>query len=519
MALIKVMLVDDEIMAIEDIITLIDWEENGFEIVATTTSSQKALDLFHIYHPDVVFLDIKMPVIDGLELSSRLLKIDDTIKIVLLTAYKDFKYAKRAVELGVVNYLVKHEINKSSLKVQLRKIKNELLNQYEMNKIIKNQFLINILKGEDIEQWPLQSSVDFYCNSNNEYGLIIIKQDMPYLLKYFSDQEIQFSQFVEMENITHPKHLSSIDLLDYKNALVVLLLFEHIKSWQEKKDLLYKVAVSIMNNLKKMYPETTFSTIISRTFCNIKDMSTIFLNSYNLLANTMILKKSTFIYQNDHPRDTKKRYIKADQLVDNVLNKEGIDEVVVELEKAFETIGTFPDYNILSSFISSLLEYIEEMRREYGIPSLRELYKKGYLKLQQYTLDELKDWFIQQFQQLQNLKDPDFYTYTQKVQQAIMFIEKSYHLQIIRKDLADHLGISQVYISQLFKKETGKTFLDYLTHYRIKMAKNLLQNSDERVYVIAESVGYSSSQYFSQVFLKETGKSPLEYREEGVLDD
>lgn len=199
------------------------------------------------------------------------------------------------------------------------------------------------------------------------------------------------------------------------------------------------------------------------------------------------------------------------------MDKKSIEDIILEIKKSFNVIGSYSYNSILGSFVSNLLKHVEKVRVESELPSLKDLYQNGNLKLKEHTLAEVKDWFIQQFKQLENLMDPDFYDYCHKVQQAILYIKKNYKLQITRKDIADYLGISSVYISQLFKKETQRTYLDYLTQYRINMAKDLLLNTEKKVYEIAESVGYTSSQYFSQVFYKETGQTPLDYREEGVI--
>lgn len=98
---IKEMIVDDEILAIEDLEQLIPWRQHGFEIVATATSSRKALELFEKYRPQIIFADIRMPVMDGLEFSRRVLAYRYPVGIVLLTAYKDFEYAQQAVAIGV----------------------------------------------------------------------------------------------------------------------------------------------------------------------------------------------------------------------------------------------------------------------------------------------------------------------------------------------------------------------------------------------------------------------------------
>ncbi|RKX71270.1 MAG: hypothetical protein DRP60_15085, partial [Spirochaetes bacterium] len=106
--LVSVMLVDDEIMALNNLKNLIDWEEAGYTIVASETNPRNALESFHKYRPQIVLVDIMMPVMNGLELSREIFALNIPVRILILTSYKDFLYAKEAVEIGISNYLVKH---------------------------------------------------------------------------------------------------------------------------------------------------------------------------------------------------------------------------------------------------------------------------------------------------------------------------------------------------------------------------------------------------------------------------
>ena len=113
--LISVMIVDDEKLMLEDLSTMIDWEAYGYQIIATAFNGKQALRKYREYHPQVIFTDIRMPFMDGIEMISEIRKTDEKVSIVLLTAYEDFSYAKAAIRLGITEYVIKSEITENSL--------------------------------------------------------------------------------------------------------------------------------------------------------------------------------------------------------------------------------------------------------------------------------------------------------------------------------------------------------------------------------------------------------------------
>ena len=123
---IPVMIVDDEKLALEDFSTLVDWDALGFQIVAKAFNGKQALSRFQQYHPQIVFTDIKMPIIDGIVLCQELRKLDADVKLLLLTAYEDFVYAKAAISLGVTDYIIKSEINRRSLTAKLVTLREQI---------------------------------------------------------------------------------------------------------------------------------------------------------------------------------------------------------------------------------------------------------------------------------------------------------------------------------------------------------------------------------------------------------
>ena len=142
MDMISVMIVDDEYIVREDLKTLIDWEKEGFQIVAEAENGVRGLGMYRQFRPQLIFADIKMPVMDGLAMSQKILEENPETKIILLTAYSDFDYARKAMEQEIHSYLLKHEIDEESLIRELGRVKeviegNELRWRKERSRLIR----------------------------------------------------------------------------------------------------------------------------------------------------------------------------------------------------------------------------------------------------------------------------------------------------------------------------------------------------------------------------------------------
>ena len=125
-----------------------------------------------------------------------------------------------------------------------------------------------------------------------------------------------------------------------------------------------------------------------------------------------------------------------------------------------------------------------------------------------YCAADIQSWFINTFKKIITINRNQ---YSNRIQNAIQYIHTHYDQDLTMEEVAKNLGISCIYLSKLFKKETGQTFLEYLTNYRMERAKYILSKGDYKVYEVAEQVGYKTSQYFSSVFRKNTGMNPSDY--------
>jgi YesN/AraC family two-component response regulator len=532
---IPVMIVDDEILAVEDLQNLIPWGQYGFEIVATATNSQKALDLYQKYHPRILFVDIRMPVMDGLELSRRIRLLGHPVKIILLTAFKDFDYARQALEIGVANYLLKHDINEASLLRELSKLKSELQNESRQNSILRQQFLRKILlHGEIPEDKGGLAGFKLAELSRGRLGLLLVARDVPYLEEFETHHPKGPVGMMDLENMELPEGIDWIEGVDLDGSkFMVITGMKKTNSHSEERDRLYQLALHLQRELKrtaletvlKTAPKTTprtgresFSIVIPGTCAGFGEVTPLYQKAAKTLDYLVFWGGEKILFAEDlpvsagpepvDPAPVLKRIPRMLQEADYPSIQEAIRELFNQILSPWDPAG-------LRTICNELIFSLEHCRKEHNLPTLEELFKRSRLDtFGLYSVAELQSWFIEQFrltmEQIQKLK---FGNYSKKVQQAVQQIHQYYPQDMSVDTVAEALGISGVYLSQIFKKETGQTFLEYLTEYRIGVARDLLERGGYKIYEVAGMVGYKTSQYFSQVFRKVTGMVPADCRE------
>lgn len=162
--MLKVLLVDDEILALEDIQAMVDWEKLGYEIVGATTSTRRAVELYQEHFPHLLITDIVMPAKSGVELGRELLAYGRPLKIFFLTSYQEFSYAKEGIRLGVSEYLVKSELDAESLGAALRRAKEEIEGgvfcEDRIKELIKE---LTNMSSDELRQAEGQIQDLFYC--------------------------------------------------------------------------------------------------------------------------------------------------------------------------------------------------------------------------------------------------------------------------------------------------------------------------------------------------------------------
>ncbi len=517
---LKVMIVDDEILAVKDLVGLISWEERGFLIAATATNSAKALELYQLHYPHIIFIDIRMPIMDGLQLSQQIFALGQPVKIVLLTAYRDFDYAKKALEIGVSNYLLKHDINETTIIKELDKLRRELTEEAERDRILRQRYFRNLLEGKETDTAGWVQKKALPCGEK-EYTLSLIVPNHPFL-EQFRVSDSSPIEPADFDNINFPEFVAEYDILSINGHFVLIFTVKRTNSLSETRERMLALAALIQSSIQSQSRETC-SIILTKTCPDPVGLASLYQKALTILPYLVFFHRGKVIYSEDFPVIVQKN---SPNPADDIFTELSDSLAHLDLDRICRLIGDLfhqaadPVLNPeeLRKSVNHLLYLLELFQKQNHLPAVSEKYPGGVPNpLSGYTCDELYNGFLKEFSaaveqvNMQNSK-----VFSKKTKLALQYIHQHYAEDLTVDKVAEELGFSGVYLSQIFKKETGRTFLEYLTDYRIETAKNLLQNGDYKVYEVAEIVGYKTSQYFSQVFRKVTGVYPIDYRERGT---
>jgi two-component system response regulator YesN len=514
MSNIKVMIVDDEILAIEYIRGLIDWTKSGYEIVATQTQPLKVAECIRKTRPDLIMIDIVMPGMDGLELSKRLLLEFPYLKIILLTSYKDFEYAKTAIKLGVSNYLVKHELDALSLQEELHRLKQELQSERQKQHDELETLLLHWFRGEQLHQiLPLQVLISWH----KQWQIILLKANTAFSwLEPLSNEDHREWKKVNFKNELRSDSSQQLLLAIPIQQRFVLLLYgiTDIVSIKKQKELLETELLFVKNILGEINPTTYSSALVSQV-SKIENIPYMIKAAFDQLELSFFYgAEEVFrIGQENDFRPVQVQAYEEDYELIKLLMQDGryeeaakaIEALFVRLRHGYDVSGLRRACTELYTLLNR--QYISLIGTSLASQVEQEIIAAPYFS----SYDELLDWFsivIQRFVDI-NLEKKGL---SRKVRTALEYVELHYadrEFQIER--LAQELGVSSDHLRHLFKEELGLTLHDKLTEIRIQHAKRLLRVGKLKVYQIAECVGYRESRYFSQVFRKHTGFTPQEY--------
>lgn len=246
--MIKILLVDDEVLAMEYIQHMYNWEEHGFCIVGCASSGKKALELYEVHRPQVVISDIKMIGMDGLELAMRLKKTNPNIIVILLSAYKDFDYAKQGIQYGVDSYLVKHELDETVLVQELKKVKGLLIKNDKKEKIYQKYFMNQLIYNADID--TLDRS-----NLSNRVFLIMLHRNYSFEKGAFRELPLNVDEMEPVHRVIEDTLDQTIfyvaDVKITSNNWIVLYRIENEVSKYKVNTLIEEKSKRICDTLKK----------------------------------------------------------------------------------------------------------------------------------------------------------------------------------------------------------------------------------------------------------------------------
>lgn len=504
----RIVVVEDEIRIREGLCRLIGKISPEYEVVGQAENGREGFDAVLATNPDLIITDVKMPVMDGIDMLKLLEEGKKHKKAIILSAYSEFAYAQQAIILGVSEYLIK-PITVDALTKSLKRIEEQFEQEKKMNPMTLGS-LENILGGVIFGGLTADRYLLSYLQEKYRiYDDTIFAQVYFRLHKNNSDQkEILKDRIISM--IDKINNLESHMVIP-QNEQDILIVIYGFDAEQKLVDVLSKaiglfnkgnigVSVSVgwtqgIESLKAKYQEISQSMEWGIVLGDDVVIDSEKLRSFYAVPYTYPIKIENDMKTSICSNELRKIYRQKEIFIDYFKNKhyapKGIKEsyirfvwAIINISKEIDMIdyGGINVQKILDN-INNAVSY-SELERE-----LNALI--GMIKAPE-----------------NNIQD----TISLTVNRAKRLIYEFYQSGISLEEIADKLGITPEYLGTLFREKTGLNFTAYMRNYRIGKAKELLIGTQMKLYEIALNVGYSDPKYFSRVFKECTGMLPAEYR-------
>ena len=530
MDLYKVILVDDEEEVREAIRRRINWEEIGFTVVGTAENGEDALELAESLEPDVVMTDIQMPFMDGLTMLRKFKEKVPDVKSVIFSGYDDFEYAKEAIRLEAEEYILKpvdaDELREIFKRIKVRlddKLKErrnvELLSKYyeESRPMMKTQLIIGLLEGRELQfdleryqrDYDLKLESAFYCvGAFRITPLNDAKDSLDKNLMTVSLKQIVTERF---------KGVLDVEALVYLDTVCVLA---RLKSTEQ-----YGIFVDEMDKICKVAHKSLMANVsagIGRVCGNAESIHTSFLEAKDAFHHRIFVGENQALCISDvDPSSHIEDYVSEKQ-IRHIMRQVKIgtkDSLEAEIREFIEKLKKSDiNLNQLQIFYAEFMVELFRLSRGHVI-SLDETGFNNVNTNEELasfaSMDEFADRLIELTGILWEKINNGRLDSTKKLaEDAKQYIADHYGESTLSVDeICSHLGVGTSYFSSVFKKETGVSFVTYLTQIRMNEAQRLLDTTDEKSYIIAGMVGYEEPNYFSYVFKKHFGVSPSKYRQ------
>ena len=521
----KLLIMDDERQIREGMKKIIPWQQYGFEICAEAANGVEGLKQIEKYHPQAVFADIRMPVMDGIEFLEELKKRKENCDVVVLSGYSDYTLVRKAMKLGAVDYLTKPSGKEDLIQVledlterieahrsyKLESDKNlELMKQNILYRLARNQISSMELRNRaELLEMKLPSGE---CRI-----AIAASQDEDPLAVYISAEDTElYRQIRQGEKMQPPVY----SFLDESGRLCFLAAGQGIPENELKFRKYLEEVLSCAS--KELDGNITIAVgTKAKTYRSVwkSGESAVKALEYQFVLETGGIIDADLIQKYIEEPETQ-FHINGNEFRELLQRgkREEMEQYIKEIFREYSGKTAVADPQLLKSGAVELVILTFQWLEEQHYTKSAGLYhrKAGVLKqigstrtlaqMQQIITDSIGEIF-EKTEQSRNQE------YRRTVADAIQHILMDYANQDLSlQTLSEKMHVNAVYLGRIFKKETGSSFNDYLNNVRVEKAKELLTTTNYKGNELYEKVGFSNYNYFYIVFKKITGVKPTEYR-------
>lgn len=538
---IKVFLVEDEMVIRRGIKNSIDWEKEGYIFCGEASDGELAYPMIIKEKPDILITDIRMPFMDGLELCKLVKKELPNIKILILSGYDEFDYAKEAIRLGVTEYLLKpissgkllEALNGVSESIRREKEDKDLVRKYmeemrENTEHEKQKFFEQMIAGNLSMADALETGEKYEMNlSARMYNLLLFRFTL-------GEENRKSGELLGEAEYAIEKLTERLEyVFEFQRGVegwAFLLMADNEEQMSERVKELSKDLEEIMKN----YSTIAYFGGIGQPVARLRELEESFREAERALAarftmelNQIISVEDIRMAQNVDTLDDIEitsfgEIEKTRTMLEKFLNNGAEDEIdefvdvyINELSEENLKSVLMRQYIIMDAYIV-MMSFCEKFEGIEGEMQAQSEELKNSMKTIQ-TLEEIKNYIRMLLKKIIGVRDTiSGRRYSDIIEIAKDQIRKTYMSdEISLNTIAAEVGMSPSYFSSIFSKEMGKTFVEYLTEIRMDRAKELLMCSSMKTSEIGYEVGYKDPHYFSYIFMKTQNCTPKEFRARG----
>lgn len=503
----RILIVDDERIEREGIRHLI--RKHNLELdIMTAENGEAALEIVRQQPIDIIITDIKMPFMDGLELSEKVSELNPDIEMMIYSAYSDFEFARRAMRTNVTNYLLKpiqipeflaamqSVIAKCQAKEEARSQASELLEGYNRGLVYEREkqlmdALNGTYSGDELDTAPDHSFIQLMlvdCGGryfDNADFVSLLREPIRYAYDYLNLNEHQSVFFLKSQ-----KPMSKQEQLELAEAMIA------------HAAIVYSVRIGV---------------VIGRSVNHLGQLFDVFNEMEQTLELKFFMDGNPILFTDEEPAvetSTDEGEIESirKQIYDYI-DRADVQGAQYSIEMLFSTLRSRGKLSVIyTKFICS-----EVMKRAYAKADKQRVgditvYLDQIFNV--HSLTELKSLIGSMIERLIPAQEEEKEESASKLIMSIKrLIDKDYSQDLSLESIAEHVHLTPSYLSFLFKKETGKSLVRYITQVRMEKAVELLTNTNMKIIDISETLGFSNSSYFIQIFRNFHGVSPAKYRE------
>lgn len=545
--MIKVFLVEDEVIVREGIKNNIDWAGNGYEFCGEASDGELAFPMISKEKPDIVITDIRMPFMDGLELSRLIKKELSQIKIIILSGHEEFEYAKEAIQIGIEEYLLKpissdellQAVNHVAEKIRQDRENGqlpggELSDQTEFHINAKRELFNALIDGEVPLSQMLEKGKELELDLTAEcYNVVLLKVQRPQNGEGFSMRIVNLYQRIEEYADEKEQEMICFDRAPEGKVI----LFKGV----DEADVEQKITsfITFFKEIIHEYEDVLFFGSMGMCVHRLREINQSYEAASHAFSYRFLAENNQFVSYQEIKKQGSAASGEKDCLLGNVdiggLDKrkiEGflrggeVDEIPYFVEEYIRNTGEagtnsmiFRQYIVMDMFFAAA-HFITQID-----PDKADDFREPFASAEQMQntiahLDTTLSYIEKIFADVMKVRDQQMTQHNSDVvEEAKSYIEANYSDEdMTLNSVASQVNVSPNHLSAMFSQKTGQTFVKYLTDVRMNHARELLKCTNKRSNEISEEVGYKDPHYFSHLFKKNVGCTPLQYRERSVSE-